>query len=114
MEALYALGRAYVAVDKAEMALPLYRKALKIDGNDPWSEQEWPALASLGRMDEAAVYLKEAIERRLDMPAAYNSLVNTRKFTEEPPNSHPSCMNSPIRSLPRTPQKSCIMPRARC
>ncbi len=85
MEALYALGRAYVTIDKAEMALPLYQKALKIDGNDPLVRTGLAsALASLGRMDEAAVYLKEAIDRRLDMPAAYNSLANTRKFTEEP------------------------------
>jgi tetratricopeptide (TPR) repeat protein len=85
LEALCTLARAYVTVDKAEMALPLYEKALKIDGNHPLIRTALgSALASLGRMDEAGVYFKEAIERRLDIAAAYNSLVQTRKFTEEP------------------------------
>ncbi|WP_224544148.1 tetratricopeptide repeat-containing sulfotransferase family protein [Mesorhizobium sp. CA16] len=86
VEALCALGVAYNSFDKGEMALPLFEKALKIDRDHPLARLGLPrALASLGRMDEAAVHLKEAIERRIAVPAAYSALVQTRKFTEEPP-----------------------------
>ncbi|KUM24216.1 sulfotransferase [Mesorhizobium loti] len=86
VEALCSLGNAYKAFDKGEMALPLFEKALKIDRDHPVARLGLPrALASLGRMDEAAVHLKEAIDRRIALPAAYNALVHTRKFTEEPP-----------------------------
>ncbi|TPK92078.1 tetratricopeptide repeat protein [Mesorhizobium sp. B2-4-12] len=86
VEALCALGNAYNAFDKGEMALPLFEKALKINRDHPLARMGLPhALASLGRMDEAAVHLKEAVERRIAVPNAYNALVHTRKFTEEPP-----------------------------
>ncbi|MBZ9661388.1 sulfotransferase [Mesorhizobium sp. ESP-6-4] len=86
VEALCALGDTYNSFDKGEMALPLFEKALKIDRDHPLARLGLPrALASLGRMDEAAVHLKEAIERRIAVPAAYSALVQTRKFTEEPP-----------------------------
>ncbi|MER8671018.1 sulfotransferase [Mesorhizobium sp. M1156] len=85
LEALCALGRAYVEFDKADMALPLYERALKINRDHPRVRAGLAsALIGLGRMDEAEIYLKEAIERRIAMPAAYNELVRTRKFTEEP------------------------------
>ncbi|UDL92756.1 sulfotransferase [Mesorhizobium sp. PAMC28654] len=85
VEVLCALGRAYVRFDKAELALPLYEKALDIDRDHPKVRTGLAgALTSLGRMDEARVFLKEAIKRRVAMPAAYNDLVHTRKFTEEP------------------------------
>jgi tetratricopeptide (TPR) repeat protein len=85
VEALCALGRAYIEFDKPELALPLYEKALKINRDHPKVRSGLAsALSSLGRMDEAAVYLKEAIGRRIDPPGAYNDLVQTRKFTEEP------------------------------
>ncbi|CAN7442465.1 sulfotransferase [Mesorhizobium amorphae] len=86
VEALCALGDAYNSFDKGEMALPLFEKALRVDRNHPMARLGLPrALASLGRMDEAAVHLKEAIDRRIAVPAAYNALVRTHKFTEEPP-----------------------------
>ncbi|RUW35981.1 MULTISPECIES: sulfotransferase [unclassified Mesorhizobium] len=86
VEALCALGDAYKAFDKGGMALPLFEKALKIDPDHPVARMGLPrALASLGRMDEAALHLTEAIARRIAVPAAYNALVHTRKFTEEPP-----------------------------
>ncbi|RWE57272.1 MAG: tetratricopeptide repeat protein [Mesorhizobium sp.] len=85
IEALCALGRTYTAFDKPDMALPLYEKALKINRDHPKVRAGLAsALSGLGRMDEAAVYLKEAIERRIEVPSAYNDLVQTRKFTEEP------------------------------
>ncbi|MER8426257.1 sulfotransferase [Mesorhizobium sp. M1403] len=85
VEALCGLARAYVNFDKAEMALPLYEKALKINGDHPMVRIGLAgALTSLGRMDEARAYLKQAIERRLDIGEAYDSLVNTRKFAEKP------------------------------
>ncbi|TIS59517.1 MAG: tetratricopeptide repeat protein, partial [Mesorhizobium sp.] len=86
VEALCALGDAYKAFDNGERALSLFEKALKIDRDHPVARIGLPAaLASLGRMDEAALHLKEAIERRIAVPAAYSALVQTRKFTEEPP-----------------------------
>lgn len=86
VEALCTLGDAYNAFDKGEMALPVFEKALKIDRDHPLARLGLPhALASLGRMDEAAVHLKEAIEERIAVPTAYSAFVHTRKFTEEPP-----------------------------
>ena len=85
VEALCALGDAYKAFDKGEMALPLLERALKIDRDHPVAQIGLSvALTSLGRMDEAALHLKETIERRIAVPAAYNALVHTRKYTEEP------------------------------
>ncbi|ADV13949.1 sulfotransferase family protein [Mesorhizobium sp. M7A.F.Ca.US.014.04.1.1] len=85
IEALCALGDAYIQFDKPDMALPLYEKALKINRDHPKVRIGLAsALSSLGRMDEAAAFLKEAIERRIAMPTAYNDLVQTQKFTEEP------------------------------
>lgn len=85
VEALCALGRAYVGSGMAELALPFYEKALDISRDYPKVRTGLAgALTSLGRMDDAQVYLREAIERRAAMPAAYNNLVHTRKFTEEP------------------------------
>ncbi|TIM06640.1 sulfotransferase [Mesorhizobium sp.] len=85
IEALCALGRTYTAFDKPDMALPLYEKALKINRDHPKVRAGLAsALSGLGRMDEAAAYLKQAIARRIGVPAAYNDLVQTRSFTEEP------------------------------
>ncbi|ARP66514.1 sulfotransferase [Mesorhizobium sp. BR1-1-3] len=85
IEVLCALGRAYTKFDKPDMALPLYEKALKINRDHPKVRAGLAsALSGLGRMDEAAAFLKEAIGRRIDVPAAYNDLVQTKKFTEEP------------------------------
>lgn len=86
VDALCALGRAYIEFDKPELALPLYEKALKINRDHPKVRTGLAsALTSLGRMDEATLYLKEAIERRIAAPTAFSHLVDTRKFTEEPP-----------------------------
>ncbi|RWD63740.1 MAG: tetratricopeptide repeat protein [Mesorhizobium sp.] len=86
VEAICALGDAYNSFDKGELALPLFEKALRINEDHPVARLGLPrALASLGRMDEAAVHLKAAIERRIAVPAAYNALVHTRKYLEEPP-----------------------------
>ncbi|RUU55838.1 tetratricopeptide repeat-containing sulfotransferase family protein [Mesorhizobium sp. M2C.T.Ca.TU.002.02.1.1] len=86
VEALCALGRVYTQFDKPDLALPLYEKALKINHDHPKARTGMAAtLTGLGRMDEAGAYLREAIERRIDAPAAYYELVQTRKFIEEPP-----------------------------
>ncbi|RWL98977.1 MAG: tetratricopeptide repeat protein [Mesorhizobium sp.] len=86
VEALCSLGNAYNGFDKGEMALPLFEKALKINRNHPAARLGLPhTLASLGRMEEAGVALKETIDERISVPTAYNALVQTRKFTEEPP-----------------------------
>lgn len=85
VEALCELGRAYVETDKAEMALPLYEKAIGIDGSHPMARRGLArALTSLGRMEEAGEHLRRAIELRVALPAAYNDFAHSRKFTEEP------------------------------
>ncbi|MDG4888338.1 sulfotransferase [Mesorhizobium sp. WSM4887] len=85
VEALCALGGVYTQFDKPDLALPLYEQALRIKRDHPKARIGIAAaLTGLGRMDEAASYLKEAIERRIDVAAAYYDLMQTRKFTEEP------------------------------
>ncbi|QPC94740.1 sulfotransferase [Mesorhizobium sp. INR15] len=85
VEAVCWLGTAYLDFDKADMALPLFEKALLMNPNHPLVRTGLArTLMSLGRMDEAATCLKEAIARRLSVPDAYNSLVDTRKFSTEP------------------------------
>ncbi|TJW12584.1 MAG: tetratricopeptide repeat protein [Mesorhizobium sp.] len=86
VEALCALGRAHLEFDETDIALSLYEKVLKTNNDYPFVRTGLAsALISLGRMDEAAAYLKESIERRFDLPSAYSAFVTTRKFTEEPP-----------------------------
>ncbi|MER9367973.1 sulfotransferase [Mesorhizobium sp. M0518] len=85
VDALCALGRAYNEFGKPDMALPVYEKALKINRHHPKVLVGLAsALTSLGRMDSASAHLKETIKRRIAVPAAYNDLVQTQKFTEEP------------------------------
>ncbi|RVD62885.1 tetratricopeptide repeat protein, partial [Mesorhizobium sp. M4A.F.Ca.ET.029.04.2.1] len=86
VEALCRLGEAYGRFDKAEMALPLYEKALKIDRNHPLAGLGLAsALIGLGRMDEATTYLNEAIAGRVNVSAGYIAFANTRKFSAETP-----------------------------
>lgn len=86
IEALCSLGQAYIAFDKPELALPLFQQALKINRNHPRVRVGLAsALTSLGRMDEASVYLQETIQNRVAIPSAYLDLVHSRKFTSEPP-----------------------------
>ena len=83
--ALCGLGITYVKAGSAELALPFFDKALKIDRDFKGVRIGYAdALTSLGRMDEAAAYLKEAIARRKHMPWAYSSFANTRRFSSEP------------------------------
>jgi tetratricopeptide (TPR) repeat protein len=86
VEALCGLGQAYAGFDKAEMALPVYEKALKIDRDHPLARVGLAnVLMGLGRMDEATIYLHEAIARRVSVSAAYGSLANTRKYSTGAP-----------------------------
>jgi len=86
VEALCGLGKAYGGFDKAEMALSVYEKALTIDRDHPLAGIGLAnTLMDLGRMEEATTYLNESIARRVNVPAAYNSLANTRKFSSEAP-----------------------------
>lgn len=85
IEALCALGRAYTEFGKADIAVPLYEKALEVDGGHSAIRMGLAnALVSLGRMEEATNHMKEAISRRQDIASAYNGLVSIRKFTDEP------------------------------
>ncbi|MEP9386075.1 sulfotransferase [Mesorhizobium sp. KR9-304] len=84
--ALCGLGMTHVKAGNAELALPFFEKALRIDADFKGVRIGYAdALTSLGRMDEAAAYLKEAIARRAYMPAAYRALAASIKFTREPP-----------------------------
>ena len=83
--ALCGLGITHVKAGSAELALPFFEKALKIDRDYRAVRIGYAdALTSLGRMDEAVAYLKETIGRRRYMPAAYNAFAGTRKFSSEP------------------------------
>ncbi|RUX90747.1 MULTISPECIES: sulfotransferase [unclassified Mesorhizobium] len=85
MEALCGLGKAYSKFDKADLALLVYEKALKLDPDDPAVRTDLAnALVALGRMDEAAARLKSNIAQRVNVPASYNTLVGIRKFATEP------------------------------
>lgn len=85
VEALCTLGRAYAEFGKADAALPVYEEALKIDDRHPAIRMGLAnVLVSLGRMDEAAGYMKDAVDRRQDIGAAYSGLVSIRKFSSEP------------------------------
>ncbi|TPN76098.1 tetratricopeptide repeat protein [Mesorhizobium sp. CU2] len=84
-DALCALGKANAEFGKADIAIPLYRRTLEIDDSHPLARVELAnALVGLGRMEEAAKYVREAISRRQNIGAAYNSLVGIRKFSGEP------------------------------
>lgn len=86
VEALCQLASAYESFGKGEAALPVYEKVLSIDRDHLVARAGLAnALVGLGRMDEARTCLNETIARRLNVPAAYNSLVNTRKFSTEAP-----------------------------
>ncbi len=87
--ALHGLGEAYTGFDKADMALPVYKKVLETNPDHPTIRKDLAiALINLGRMDEATVYLKEAIDRRLNASEAYRLLGSIRKFSSEPPELH--------------------------
>ncbi|MBN9218871.1 MAG: sulfotransferase [Mesorhizobium sp.] len=86
VDALCALGRTYIDSGTPDLALPIYEKALEINRDHPKPRLGMArALISIGRMDDAGSYLKEAIERRIGLARAYNDLAQTRNFTEEPP-----------------------------
>ena len=86
VEALFGLAEAYHNFDKADLALATYERVIEIDSDHPQVRLGMAsALSSLGRMDEAAACLREAIDKRLNAQAAYQALVNTRKFSTEPP-----------------------------
>lgn len=86
IEAVCRLGQAYAGFDKAEMALSAYEKALEIDREHPLVLTGLAnALMGIGRMDEATIHLHEAIDRRVNVASAFNSLANTRNFLTEPP-----------------------------
>ncbi|MDF3216617.1 tetratricopeptide repeat protein [Mesorhizobium sp. M7A.F.Ca.CA.001.09.2.1] len=86
VEALRGLGDAYGKFDKADIALSVYEKALGINRDHPTVRMGLASvLINLGRMDEATSYLKETIDRRVDVADAYQALVNIHKFSEEPP-----------------------------
>ncbi|UVK44543.1 sulfotransferase [Mesorhizobium sp. AR07] len=86
VEAHCGLAQAYGKFDKADTALLIYLRALEIDRDHPQVRIGLAdTLIDLGRMDEAAACLKEAIARRLNVAGAYQVIVNTRKFSTEPP-----------------------------
>jgi tetratricopeptide (TPR) repeat protein len=86
MGALCGLGITHVKAGRADLGLPLLEKALGIDPDFKAVRVAYAdALISLGRMDDAEAYLKEAIGRRRHMSWAYSAFAGSRKFSEEPP-----------------------------
>ena len=83
--ALCGLGLTHVKSGRAELALPFYEKALKVDRDSKAVRIGYAnALTSLGRMDEAVAYLKEAIGQAQVYARAYSVFADTRKFSSEP------------------------------
>ena len=86
VEAYCKLAQAYTRFGKPELALPIYERALEVDRNHPLVRMGIArTLISLGRMDEASIYLKENIARRVAVADAYYALVGTQKYSTEPP-----------------------------
>lgn len=87
--ALVALGRAYTAAGTAELALPVFEKAMKLGPNHGSVRFDRAnALISLGRMDEAAEQLLQSIALGLRIASCYRVFADTQKFTTEPVELH--------------------------
>jgi len=83
--ALGALGKCYTAAGKAELSLPLFEKATKLQPTHPDLRCDHAeALIALGRMDDAAKLLQENIARGYRIAGSYQLLVETRRMTGEP------------------------------
>jgi tetratricopeptide (TPR) repeat protein len=83
--ALGALGKSYTASGKAELALPLFEKATRLQPtHQALRHDHADALIALGRMDEAADLLRENIARGYYVAATYRTLADTQKFPSEP------------------------------
>jgi tetratricopeptide (TPR) repeat protein len=83
---LCGMGRIHMRSGHADLALPLYEHAYRID-RDHKSVRVGlaEALNSLGRMDEAAQYLQDVIKKRRYVGWAWSNLVATRKYSGDPP-----------------------------
>jgi len=83
--ALGALGRCYTAAGQAELALPLFEKATRLQPTHKALRFDHAtALISLGRMDEAAELLRDNVRRGYRVAASYRALADTGKFSGEP------------------------------
>jgi tetratricopeptide (TPR) repeat protein len=85
--ALCGIGRRYVRSGHAEIGLPFFEKASRIDRNHPGVVLGMAeALSGLGRMVEATEYLEAAIRQRNNQgwAWAWATLAMTRKFSGEP------------------------------
>ena len=85
VEAIYPLGRAYVKTGRAEKAIEMFEKVVRLA---PDHETARCALAgafvSLGRIDEASAALRESIRLRKGVDSAYSAFARMQKFASEP------------------------------
>ena len=83
---LCGLGRTYIRSGHADLALPYFEKAYRIDRNHKGvSVGLAEALNSLGRMEEGAKHLEVAIRKRHSIGWSWSSLVTARKFSDDAP-----------------------------
>jgi tetratricopeptide (TPR) repeat protein len=84
--ALCGVGRSEVRAGRAKLALPLFEKAYRLDRSHKLARAGLAeALIALGRMDDAAKHLEEAIDRRQNVGWAWVTLAANRKFSGDSP-----------------------------
>lgn len=86
VEAIYSLACLYVKTARADEALGLFDKVLRLDSKHDavrWAKAD--ALIVLGQVEEADALLRESIRLRKAVGPAYGSLASRQKFSSEPP-----------------------------
>jgi tetratricopeptide (TPR) repeat protein len=99
---LLGVARAYTRAGRAEMALELFDKVLRLDPNHETARIDLAdALASLGRVDGASLVLRDSIRLRKALGGAYYALAKIQKF-----DSKSSMLNEILQELERSGLKS--------
>jgi tetratricopeptide (TPR) repeat protein len=86
VESLALTATCYNRLSRSVDALPFAEKALRMDPHNVSASMAYSeALINLGRMNEAACYLREMIAASVAVPNSYKSLSTTRKFSADAP-----------------------------
>jgi len=85
VEALGMIGKAHTEAGNAEIALPFFEKATRLQPSRPTLRLDHAnALIALGRMDEATDILRDGIARGYDVAASYRTMADIHKFSGKP------------------------------
>jgi tetratricopeptide (TPR) repeat protein len=86
VESLALMAMTYNRLSRSADGLPFAEKALRMDSANANARMAYSeALISLGRMEEAEIYLKETIAAQIAVPRSYQSLSSTRKYSTDAP-----------------------------